>query len=153
MLTTRMRKSNVRLNTRLLLDGYWLASVFSMHFSWAFLVTSVFFVNGLNCHTDSNHLYAIAVWNSVYGFDMSCIRKQAIMEPLVDTVDQKQIVTNCQLLKVIRIVVLKFSTLSSPTMCCGVLLLYLHLDPFFFYRQWTFLRWLLVMLHSQFHLS
>lgn len=41
-----------------------------------------------------------AVWNSVYGFDMSCIKKQAMMEPLVDTVDQNQIVTNCHLLKV-----------------------------------------------------
>lgn len=40
------------------------------------------------------------VWNNVYGFDMSCIKKQALMEPLVDTVDQNQIVTNCQLLKV-----------------------------------------------------
>ena len=36
----------------------------------------------------------------MYGFDMSCIKKQAMMEPLVDTVDQNQIVTNCQLLKV-----------------------------------------------------
>lgn len=40
------------------------------------------------------------VWNNVYGFDMSCIKKQAMMEPLVDTVDQNQIVTNCHLLKV-----------------------------------------------------
>jgi hypothetical protein len=40
------------------------------------------------------------VWNNVYGFDMSCIKKQAMMEPLVDTVDANQIVTNCQLLKV-----------------------------------------------------
>lgn len=31
---------------------------------------------------------------------MSCIKKQAMMEPLVDTVDQNQIVTNSQLLKV-----------------------------------------------------
>jgi hypothetical protein len=31
---------------------------------------------------------------------MSCIKKQAMMEPLVDTVDANQIVTNCQLLKV-----------------------------------------------------
>lgn len=37
----------------------------------------------------------------MYGFDMSCLQKQTIMEPLVDNVDQKQIVTNCQLLKVI----------------------------------------------------
>lgn len=42
-----------------------------------------------------------SVWNNVYGFDMSCIKKQAMMEPLVDTVDQNQIVTNCQLLKVV----------------------------------------------------
>lgn len=40
------------------------------------------------------------VWNNVYGFDMSCIRKLSMMEPLVDTVDANQIVTNCQLLKV-----------------------------------------------------
>ncbi|XP_060209897.1 protein arginine N-methyltransferase 1.1-like isoform X2 [Lycium barbarum] len=45
----------------------------------------------------------IEFWNSVYGFDMSCIRKQAMMEPLVDTVDQNQIVTNCQLLKTMDI--------------------------------------------------
>ncbi|EMS62209.1 putative protein arginine N-methyltransferase 1 [Triticum urartu] len=42
----------------------------------------------------------IEFWNNVYGFDMSCIKKQAMMEPLVDTVDQNQIVTNCQLLKI-----------------------------------------------------
>lgn len=45
----------------------------------------------------------IEFWNNVYGFDMSCIRKQSIMEPLVDTVDQKQLVTNCQLLKTMDI--------------------------------------------------
>ena len=41
----------------------------------------------------------VTVWNNVYGFDMSCIRKQSMMEPLVDTVDQHEIVINCQLLK------------------------------------------------------
>ncbi|KAK1397091.1 putative protein arginine N-methyltransferase 1 [Heracleum sosnowskyi] len=45
----------------------------------------------------------IDFWNNVYGFDMSCIRKQSMMEPLVDSVDQKQIVTNCQLLKTMNI--------------------------------------------------
>ncbi|TYH88429.1 hypothetical protein ES332_D01G187900v1 [Gossypium tomentosum] len=45
----------------------------------------------------------IEFWNNVYGFDMSCIKKQAMMEPLVDTVDQKQIVTNCHLLKTMDI--------------------------------------------------
>ncbi|KAF8400976.1 hypothetical protein HHK36_014279 [Tetracentron sinense] len=33
----------------------------------------------------------IEFWNNVYGFSMSCIKKQAMMEPLVDTVDQNQI--------------------------------------------------------------
>ncbi|KAK8278479.1 hypothetical protein V6Z12_D09G045100 [Gossypium hirsutum] len=45
----------------------------------------------------------IEFWNNVYGFDMSSIKKQAMMEPLVDTVDQKQIVTNCHLLKTMDI--------------------------------------------------
>ncbi|KAM1828372.1 hypothetical protein ACFX14_021337 [Malus domestica] len=34
---------------------------------------------------------------------MSCIKKQAMMEPLVDTVDQNQIFTNSQLLKTMDI--------------------------------------------------
>ncbi|XP_047333716.1 probable protein arginine N-methyltransferase 1.2 [Impatiens glandulifera] len=45
----------------------------------------------------------IEFWNNVYGFNMGCIKNQAMMEPLVDTVDQKQIVTNCQLLKTMDI--------------------------------------------------
>ena len=39
----------------------------------------------------------------MYGFDMSCIKKKAMMEPLVDTVDPKQIVTDSKLLKVNKI--------------------------------------------------
>jgi protein arginine N-methyltransferase 1 len=42
----------------------------------------------------------IDFWENVYGFDMTCIKKQAMLEPLVDTVDRNQIVTNCQSLKV-----------------------------------------------------
>ncbi|GAB2227506.1 hypothetical protein Droror1_Dr00009328 [Drosera rotundifolia] len=45
----------------------------------------------------------IEFWNDVYGFDMSPIRKQAMMEPLVDIVDKNQIVTNCHLLKAMDI--------------------------------------------------
>ncbi|XP_077210863.1 protein arginine N-methyltransferase 1-like [Tasmannia lanceolata] len=45
----------------------------------------------------------IEFWNNVYGFDMSCIKKQSMMEPLVDTVDPNQIVTNCKLLKTMDI--------------------------------------------------
>lgn len=33
-------------------------------------------------------------WDSVYGFDMSCVKEMALKEPLVDTVDQNQIVTD-----------------------------------------------------------
>lgn len=40
-------------------------------------------------------------WDDVYGFDMSCLRKVAIREPLVDVVDQKMVASNhCQLLEV-----------------------------------------------------
>ena len=30
-------------------------------------------------------------WDDVYGFDMSCIRKVALQEPLVDVVDRNQV--------------------------------------------------------------
>ncbi len=33
-------------------------------------------------------------WNNVYGFDMSCISKIAMQEPLVDVVDGQSIVTD-----------------------------------------------------------
>lgn len=36
----------------------------------------------------------ITDWDNVYGFDMSCIRKLAVKEPLVDTVEGDAIVTN-----------------------------------------------------------
>nr|GEV07414.1 probable protein arginine N-methyltransferase 1 [Tanacetum cinerariifolium] len=44
----------------------------------------------------------IFFWNNV-GFDMSCIRKQCSMEPLVVTVDHNDVVTNSQLLKTMDI--------------------------------------------------
>ncbi|TYH09683.1 hypothetical protein ES288_A07G116200v1 [Gossypium darwinii] len=58
----------------------------------------------------------IEFWNNVYGFDMSCIKKQPMMEPLVDTVDQKQIVTNCHLLKTMDIskMVLGDASFTAP---------------------------------------
>ena len=45
-------------------------------------------------------MVCVAGWDNVYGFDMSCIRKVAISEPLVDVVDPKQVVTNSCLVKV-----------------------------------------------------
>ncbi|KAJ7296007.1 hypothetical protein O6H91_01G051100 [Diphasiastrum complanatum] len=58
----------------------------------------------------------INFWSSVYGFDMSCIRKQAMLEPLVDTVDQNQIVTHSQLLKTMDIGKMKIgdASFSAP---------------------------------------
>jgi len=41
----------------------------------------------------------IEFWNNVYGFDMSCIKKVALREPLVDTVDQRAVVTDAFALK------------------------------------------------------
>merc|ERR1712079_126178 len=42
-------------------------------------------------------------WDDVYGFDMSSIRKVAVSEPLVDSVDHKCVVTNNCLIKEIDI--------------------------------------------------
>uniref|UniRef100_A0A673JJB6 type I protein arginine methyltransferase n=1 Tax=Sinocyclocheilus rhinocerous TaxID=307959 RepID=A0A673JJB6_9TELE len=44
--------------------------------------------------------FKIHWWENVYGFDMTCIRNVAMMEPLVDIVDPKQVVTNSCLIKV-----------------------------------------------------
>ena len=38
--------------------------------------------------------HARAVWDDVYGFDMSAIKDLAILEPLVDCVDAKTVVTH-----------------------------------------------------------
>merc|ERR1711885_125896 len=50
-----------------------------------------------------NKLDKIHWWDEVYGFDMSCIRKVALTEPLVDTVDCNQVVTISCLIKEIDI--------------------------------------------------
>lgn len=51
-------------------------------------------------------------WDSVYGFNMSCIRKVAISEPLVDVVDPKQVVTNACLLKEVDLYTVRVEDLS-----------------------------------------
>ncbi|RYG52096.1 hypothetical protein EON66_10095, partial [archaeon] len=35
-----------------------------------------------------------AVWNNVYGYDMTCIKRMAMLEPLVDTVNGDALVSN-----------------------------------------------------------
>jgi len=58
----------------------------------------------------------ISWWEDVYGFDMSCVKKVAITEPLIDSVDPRQIVTNACLIKEIDIATMKLEdcTFSSP---------------------------------------
>ncbi|XP_074660154.1 protein arginine N-methyltransferase 1-B-like isoform X2 [Tubulanus polymorphus] len=51
-------------------------------------------------------------WDTVYGFDMSCIRSVAITEPLVDVVDPKQVVSNSCLLKEVDMYTVKIEDLS-----------------------------------------
>ena len=46
-------------------------------------------------------------WDDVYGFDMSCIRKVAVTEPLVDVVDPKQLVTSPYMIKEVDLYVAK----------------------------------------------
>jgi len=51
-------------------------------------------------------------WDSVYGFDMTPIRKVAISEPLVDVVDPKQVITNACLVKEVDIYTVKIADLA-----------------------------------------
>lgn len=54
-------------------------------------------------------------WDDVYGFDMSCMRKVAISEPLVDVVDKKQVCTNATLLKEIDLYTVQKGDLDFET--------------------------------------
>eukprot|EP01117_Protostelium_nocturnum_P003025 TRINITY_DN13954_c0_g1_i1.p1 TRINITY_DN13954_c0_g1~~TRINITY_DN13954_c0_g1_i1.p1 ORF type:complete len:371 (+),score=110.99 TRINITY_DN13954_c0_g1_i1:98-1114(+) len=49
----------------------------------------------------------INFWDNVYGFNMSCIKKQAISEPLVDVVEAKQVMTSAA-----RLVTIDISTIT-----------------------------------------
>jgi protein arginine N-methyltransferase 1 len=51
-------------------------------------------------------------WDDVYGFDMSCIRKVAISEPLVDVVDPKQVVTSSCVVKDVDLYTVKVEDLA-----------------------------------------
>ena len=65
-------------------------------------------------------------WDEVYGFNMSCIRKVAITEPLVDVVDPKQVVSNSCLLKEVDLyTVTKDELAFSSPFSLQVKLLYL----------------------------
>ena len=49
--------------------------------------------------------------NQVYGFDTNCIKKQALVEPLVDVVGANQIVIHPTYLKIMNIA--KMNTIDS----------------------------------------
>ncbi|XP_063761307.1 protein arginine N-methyltransferase 8-B isoform X2 [Eleginops maclovinus] len=62
--------------------------------------------------------FKIHWWENVYGFDMTCIRNVAMMEPLVDVVDPKQMVTNACLVKEVDIYTVKIEDLSFTSAFC-----------------------------------
>ena len=51
-------------------------------------------------------------WDSVYGFNMSAIGKVAISEPLVDCVDNAQVVTNNYCIKEVDLYTVKIEDLA-----------------------------------------
>lgn len=51
-------------------------------------------------------------WDNVYGFNMASIRQVAISEPLVDVVDQNQIVSSSALIKEVDLYTVKLEDLS-----------------------------------------
>jgi len=54
----------------------------------------------------------ISFWDNVYGFDMSCIKQMAIQEPLVDTVDNNQVMTTAAKLLTVDIHTVKIEDLD-----------------------------------------
>jgi len=54
----------------------------------------------------------INFWDNVYGFNMSCIKKMAMSEPLVDIVDSKQVMSGSSRLLVVDIHTVKLENLD-----------------------------------------
>jgi len=46
-------------------------------------------------------MYLFSGWSNVYGYNMGCLKNYVMREPLVDTVDRRQICTDHVSLKVI----------------------------------------------------
>jgi protein arginine N-methyltransferase 1 len=73
-------------------------------------------------------------WENVWGFDMSCIKKQAMQEPLVDVVEAQAVITDVQNIfeidcNTIKVEDLKFSSKFTLRMCRND---YLHAFVSFF---------------------
>lgn len=60
----------------------------------------------------------IDFWDSVYGFDMSCIKEQAMTEPLVDIVDQNQVISNAFPVMTIDLHTVKLGDLDFSSNFC-----------------------------------
>ena len=54
----------------------------------------------------------ISFWDNVYGFDMSHIKSLALREPLVDTVDERAIVTDAHVFRSIDLYTVKVEDLE-----------------------------------------
>jgi len=63
------------------------------------------FLFTINAYSDTT----FSGWDNVYGFNMSSIRNVAISEPLVDLVDQNQVVTGSCVVKVCAVIIMLFS--------------------------------------------
>ncbi len=62
------------------------------------------------CDTSPGRFALLAVWDNVYGFDMSSIKEIALLEPLVDTVPPTSINSNfCPIL--VRLCAVAFQAL------------------------------------------
>ena len=59
--------------------------------------------DNINCewtvHLREQLFVTCSVWDNVYGFNMSCIKELALIEPLVDVCEPKQLMSKpCQIL-------------------------------------------------------
>ena len=57
------------------------------------LLIDTYRAHATSSHHSTNPSDHPAVWDDVYGFDMSCIKKLAMLEPLVDVVEAKNVVS------------------------------------------------------------
>eukprot|EP01026_Neomeris_dumetosa_P025202 TRINITY_DN2076_c0_g1_i2.p1 TRINITY_DN2076_c0_g1~~TRINITY_DN2076_c0_g1_i2.p1 ORF type:complete len:345 (+),score=22.81 TRINITY_DN2076_c0_g1_i2:369-1403(+) len=94
----------------------------------------------------------IDFWCNVYGFDMSCIRRLAITEPLVDTVDHQQISSDVQRIITFDLNTMKKedATFSSPFTLTALRNDYVHALVAFFDVEFCASHKRLVMTTSPF---
>ena len=68
----------------------------------------------------------ITFWDNVYGFDMSCIKELALLEPLVDTVEKECVATNA-----VKVLDVDIATVTKEELdFSGNFKIYAHRDDF-----------------------